>query len=694
MLLAGLTGFLNADAENMKAQAQARRAAEAELLKDKRGFQKQLVLNSIKDNMSNISDLRERAAKGEITLSEGFKQSVQDRNTYDANYEFGTPYNPPELNYSMIDFLNGNYNTIISDNAGNKIRYKTALVDDKGKGANAATINMFYQEIGNKVQEAGFNKQGESLFFKNMNDDMLGKHVNTIKTTLPFLYNELKGNQTDFVAPIFFPKTKGKSYYQLSLLMNEAEKREIETKENILAGVNKSLKGKNLNKNSLVEVVEGKDNSQVLKLDLDDEDMANIDLVSSTLNIPKENIMGRLYNKFVQIPGEKYKPSYMKDMIQNAAILVQKIPNIKSLSRGRTTLGGDENIVQMNKDINSIDGDYVDKVLALAPFLKVKKPQVKSELTKSQALFMQDKTPADLATQSTKAYAGGYFLSFDPNIEIEKRIEAFDKAKEQNDKNKLVLVELNKFYNKRGDLKTETELAAKFKSAFISGVAFLGDFTTGIKIGNTATEIESGDDSANNDKQLTRGYLDKIQEEATRLSIGEDGKINVQLAELQAMRISLAFMMARAADPSGRLSNQDIEQQFVKLGTAFQTKEAAEAGIFQAIKEFEYKTKQYGDIFKFVSDGTMDSEEKYKLVDAAFTIQEISNKAFLIENSPRWNKQQKQQQQQSYKGLNIDINEMIYDSKGNAMKRFVDDGKGTIDDRKEMLELKYKVESE
>lgn len=150
-------------------------------------------------------------------------------------------------------------------------------------------------------------------------------------------------------------------------------------------------------------------------------------------------------------------------------------------------------------------------------------------------------------------------------------------------------------------------------------------------------------------------------------------------------------MMARAADPSGRLSNQDIEQQFVKLGTAFQTKEAAEAGILQAIKEFEYKTKQYGDIFKFVSDGTMDSEEKYKLVDAAFTIQEISNKAFLIENSPRWNKQGKQQQQ-SYKGLNIDINEKVTIG-GVVMDRYKDNGNGTIDDRKEFGTLEYTVES-
>lgn len=43
-------------------------------------------------------------------------------------------------------------------------------------------------------------------------------------------------------------------------------------------------------------------------------------------------------------------------------------------------------------------------------------------------------------------------------------------------------------------------------------------------------------------------------------------------AELEAMRISLAFQLARAADPSGRLSNQDIEVQLTRLGSNFRTK--------------------------------------------------------------------------------------------------------------------------
>ncbi len=46
-------------------------------------------------------------------------------------------------------------------------------------------------------------------------------------------------------------------------------------------------------------------------------------------------------------------------------------------------------------------------------------------------------------------------------------------------------------------------------------------------------------------------------------------------AEFEALKISLAFQLARAADPSGRLSNQDIEQQMTQLGSLTDTKATA-----------------------------------------------------------------------------------------------------------------------
>ena len=85
-------------------------------------------------------------------------------------------------------------------------------------------------------------------------------------------------------------------------------------------------------------------------------------------------------------------------------------------------------------------------------------------------------------------------------------------------------------------------------------------------------------------------------------------------------------MMARAADPSGRLSNQDIEQQFVKLGGNFTTEAGALSGIKIAIDEFQDKAQVNKNIFNFVRDRRLNSGELYKLIDSAFVINNINNR--------------------------------------------------------------------
>ena len=124
---------------------------------------------------------------------------------------------------------------------------------------------------------------------------------------------------------------------------------------------------------------------------------------------------------------------------------------------------------------------------------------------------------------------------------------------------------------------------------------------------------------------MTAGYLENLKKRAL-IKATRDGKVDVIVGRLQAMRITLAFMMARAADPSGRLSNQDIEQQFVKLGGNFTTEEGALAGIKIAIDEFEDKAKVNRNIFNFVRDRRLDRGELYQLIDAAFVINNINNR--------------------------------------------------------------------
>ena len=79
--------------------------------------------------------------------------------------------------------------------------------------------------------------------------------------------------------------------------------------------------------------------------------------------------------------------------------------------------------------------------------------------------------------------------------------------------------------------------------------------------------------------------------------------------------------------PSGRLSNQDIEQQFVKLAGNFGTEKAALSGIQVAIDEFKTKAEENKLIFDFVKDGDASRVETFKTIDALFVVNDIQRKA-------------------------------------------------------------------
>lgn len=70
---------------------------------------------------------------------------------------------------------------------------------------------------------------------------------------------------------------------------------------------------------------------------------------------------------------------------------------------------------------------------------------------------------------------------------------------------------------------------------------------------------------------------------------------SAQLGKAEALRIVLAFEMARAFDPSGRLSNQDVEIQLTRLGGSnkFRTVSAALASIQLAIEDINDKNQYF-----------------------------------------------------------------------------------------------------
>ena len=159
------------------------------------------------------------------------------------------------------------------------------------------------------------------------------------------------------------------------------------------------------------------------------------------------------------------------------------------------------------------------------------------------------------------------------------------------------------------------------------GVAFTGEQSIRAAIQKDLLGIgvigESTDD-------LSDDYLLRLDAgiEEKRNTGGED------LAELEAMRISLAFQLARAADPSGRLSNQDIQQQLDRLGA----KDEALRKIQVVINEMERDVKKLKVFVSYGKGNATLKPEEAMVIDAAIAVDYMQNKVGAVRgkaNNPK-----------------------------------------------------------
>lgn len=106
----------------------------------------------------------------------------------------------------------------------------------------------------------------------------------------------------------------------------------------------------------------------------------------------------------------------------------------------------------------------------------------------------------------------------------------------------------------------------------ISATVFADKFASDGEAGNWyGGDIDPNRTLAAGETYVTGSYIDDKMNAAIKRA-GNSAEKAKAFAEFEALRISLAFQLARAADPSGRLSNQDIEQQMVQLGDFADTK--------------------------------------------------------------------------------------------------------------------------
>jgi hypothetical protein len=123
---------------------------------------------------------------------------------------------------------------------------------------------------------------------------------------------------------------------------------------------------------------------------------------------------------------------------------------------------------------------------------------------------------------------------------------------------------------------------------------------------------------------ITQSFLDDLGKEmadarkrdADPTQARSDG---VTYAEIASLRIGLAFKMARAADPSGRLSNQDVQQQLERLGSNFNTPEEVVRKLGVVVQEFEDRADRLRVLVQYGKGSKPMKPEERAIMEAAYS---------------------------------------------------------------------------
>lgn len=252
------------------------------------------------------------------------------------------------------------------------------------------------------------------------------------------------------------------------------------------------------------------------------------------------------------------------------------------------TLGGDQVMNQQFSQYikDEFGGDHRAAIQAYAPLIKLKEDRVPVVAGIPKRTVM--KPPED------------YFK----NNGL-KRTKVID----QYEANQTALRQLAKLNELLAQDNTPTGLKAAMQS-----VGF-GIFGEGGQLSQFfgSFETEDGTNAETLSEVAVRaGFLSK--ESAMNLSI------------IDSLKLSLAAQMARAVDPSGRLSNQDFEIQLRRLGQTglFTSKPQATAGLSQVIEDFETNSRRLQVLYEVAQvDATEFGKREIRVLKADSVIRRI-----------------------------------------------------------------------
>lgn len=243
-------------------------------------------------------------------------------------------------------------------------------------------------------------------------------------------------------------------------------------------------------------------------------------------------------------------------------------------------VGTDKNVIAQN----------LQKLEDIAPRDKTRQIQILSIMTK---------TPANIFTKTKRnRYSGNESKTVKPILTGQQFIEKITGLKADDFNEGLKAQEEAVQYLDRL-MELEGEITAQVGTGWVrSSAALLARFGIQIQDGPTALGnlFQNNSDFAATAGDTTQQDLQAvIQQVRPEIDLGN-------ISEAEAIRLTLAAKMARAVDPSGRLSNQDFEIQLRRLGdSSFATYDDIITKLKTVRAEFE-QDLEYKNILKTIQD--------------------------------------------------------------------------------------------
>ena len=368
-----------------------------------------------------------------------------------------------------------------------------------------------------------------------------------------------------------------------------------------------NLKKQNKPIPSFMTIVDGdEDNDKLLSLFLtDSKDLNQAKKMSANFNITQGgNVFDYWHNKHLTLPGMKNedKTRYFKYSLS----MGKEISNIENLDPDKDLfrlLADEEAAFNVYETIlKNSDDKSISRIYALSSYMTGPSKHLDISPPASDSGYAVVTNPYSKEDYAAMKYYGKDKNKADNFMAMKTKYTDVDK----------VTKNMGLLYSKVEGLNKDAPapmIYQTFKNNLSAIFSLDGGIVGGIVSDITSYKTDDENENRFDEKNLTSGYLKEL---AYRKNENRDEEV----AQIQALRITLAFQMARAADPSGRLSNQDIEQQMAKLGGNLSTPRAMMGALRVTIREFEEQKQKLDLLIKFGEGDDVATDSDFKLIDA------------------------------------------------------------------------------